>query len=537
MKAFTSTRLTNRDIGRRDVLLGRIQARWQPTPDLDILLKAEGQRGRSELGQGAFSGLAPTTPPTAGVTCPGQPQCSDFFGYRDTDNNPFRGDWSVDPRYNSNQINFTGRIEADLHFAKLTSVTSYIGFDRQWGIDTDAGPRRQSEFRTSDTVRQFSQELRLGGSTHLVDWVAGGFYSWDRVRSRYDGSLQDLFNTTTITSANQVTYSAAAFANGEWHIADRLSLITGLRYTSEIRRNVGSSIDLVSQAPGSFVTNAPFGTPPITLASVNARISDQNWSWKVGLNWKPGPQTLIYASASQGIKSGGFFAGVATNSAQLQPYRPERLIAYELGVKGRLPDFGLSYSTSAFYYDYKDVQTFIRDTVGAFPIQRLGNVSKAEIYGIDADFALSPRALPGLTLSAGVGLLHTRLASFASSGGVLPAGNRLPDAPRFSMNASAAYQFALGNGLSGRVALDARNQSFTFKDALNDPLIASDGFWVLNGRASLLREGNWDVSVWAKNLADERYVVQGVNQLVLGFGYRVYGPPRTFGISVSKAFN
>ena len=386
------------------------------------------------------------------------------------------------------------------------------------------------------SVKQFSQELRLSRSTPLVDWLVGGFYSWDRVQTSYAGSLQDLFNTTTTTAADQRTYSAALFANGEWRLADTLKLVTGLRYTSEIRRNVGSTVDLVSVPPGSAVTNAPFGTPPITLASVNARISDQNWSWKLGLNWKPSSRLLVYASASQGVKSGGFFAGVATNSAQLQPYLPERLIAYEVGAKGRLPDIGLSYGASAFYYDYKNVQTFIRDTVGALPIQRLGNVSKVEIYGIDADLTLNPPGLKGLTLTAGAGLLHTRLASFASSGSVLPAGNRLPDAPRFSMNASAAYQHDLSDTLALRLAVDARNQSFTFKDALNDPLIASNGYWVVNGRVSLLREGDWDVSVWGKNLADKRYVVQGINQLVLGFGYRVYGPPRTFGVSFTKNF-
>ena len=91
---------------------------------------------------------------------------------------------------------------------------------------------------------------------------------------------------------------------------------------------------------------------------------------------------------------------------------------------------------------------------------------------------LHPPGLKGLTLTAGAGLLHTRLASFASS----------------------------------------------------------NGYWVINGRISLVRDGDWDVAVWGKNLADKRYVVQGINQLVLGFGYRVYGTPRTFGISFTKNF-
>lgn len=535
-KGYWYNERLNRDIGRRNVLLGRAQVRWQPSDAVDILFKLEGQRGRSELGSPEFFGLLASVPPTIGVTCPGAPQCSDFFGYRDTDGTPFRGNWSIEPDYDVDQLNATMRGEFNLGFATLTSVTGYIKFDRQWGVDVDAGPLLQSDFYTDDKVKQFSQELRLSGENDMVNWLIGGFYSRDRVQTSYDGRLQSLFNTTTFSAANQLSKSAAVFANGEWKLADTLDLITGLRYTSERRSNIGSTIDLVSQPGGSFVSGAPFGSPPIALASVNSKIKDNNWSWKLGLNWKPSAQLLIYTSASQGVKSGGYFAGVATNSAQLLPYRPETLRSYEAGLKGRATKIGLTYSASLFYYDYNDIQTFIRDVVGALPIQRLGNVDKAEIYGLDADLALNLPGVKGLTLTAGIGLLHSELGSFTSSGGAVPAGNRLPDAPKLSFNTGASYLFDLGNDIGIRFSVDGRYQTKTFKDALNDPLIASDSFWVWNGRASVLREDNWDISIWAKNVGNKRYVTQGINQLVLGIGNRVYGAPRTYGISVSKTF-
>jgi iron complex outermembrane receptor protein len=535
-KGYWFNQRLNRDVGRRDVFLGRAQALWEPSESVDLLLKAEIQRGRSELGSPEFFGAFQAVPPTAGLTCPGSPGCTDFFGYRDTDGNPFRGNWSVRPDYDVDQLNLSARLNADLGAATLTSVTGLVKFDRQWGVDVDASPLRQTDFYTDDRVKQFSQEVRMANATDLVDWLVGGFYSRDRVQTSYDGDLQELFNTKSYSYSNQLTKSAALFGNGEWHLGNTLDLITGIRYTSEKRSNVGGTSDLVALAPGSALTGAPFGSPPIPLASVNGRISDKNWSWKLGVNWKPSTSTLIYASASQGVKSGGFFAGVATNSAQLIPYRPEKLVAYEVGIKGRASGAGLSYSASGFYYDYNDIQTFIRDVVGALPIQRLGNVDKAKIYGLDADVTLNPTGLDGLTLTAGVGFLHTRLGSFTSSGGAVPAGNRLSDAPKFSFNGSAAYQFTLGGDIDARLSIDGRYQSQTFKDALNDPLIASDAFWVWNGRLSVLREDDWDVSLWAKNIGDKRYVTQGLNQLVLGTGNRVYGAPRIWGVSVSKSF-
>ncbi len=535
-KGFYFNQRLNRDIGRRNVLLGRAQALWKPSDRVEILLKVEAERSRSELGSSEFFGALPTPKLPAGVSCPGAPQCSDFFGYTDTDGDPFRGNWSVSPEYNLNQLNLTARIQADLGFAKLTSVTGYIKFDRLWSADTDAGPLPQLDFVTNDRLKQFSQEVRLAGDSDLVNWLVGGFYSRDHVETSYSGNLSALFNTTSFTSSDQHSDSAAIFANGEWKLANRLTLITGLRYTSEHRSNVGGTTDLVSLAPGSALTNAPFGSPPIPLAVSNARISDTNWSWKLGLNWKLNRHLLIYASATQGIKSGGFFAGVATTSAQLLPYRPEKLISYEIGIKGRAPAAGLGYSVSAFYYDYNDVQTFIRDFVGGLPISRLGNVKSAKLYGLDADITLSPAALKGLTVNAGLGLLHTKLGAFASSAGPVAAGNRLPDAPTVSFNTGASYEFSLGNNISARIAVDGHYQSSAFKDALNDPIIATSGYWVWNGRVSLLRRGEWDLSLWGKNLGDKRYVTQGINQTVLGSGFRVYGAPRTYGVSVSKNF-
>lgn len=535
-EGYFYNRAIGRDIGRRDVLLGRAQALFEPTDNLEVLLKVEGQRVRSEVGAPEFFGLLAPAGAPASLVCPGSSACTDFLGYSDTDGDPFKGDWSVDPTYDIDQVATTARVTADLGWATLTSVTGLIDFERQWGADTDGTPRRETDFIEHDDIKQASQELRLAGDTGRVNWLAGAFWSRDRVKMSYDGNLQDLFNTTTLTYSHQTSKSAAIFANAEWTLTDTLNLVTGLRYTWEEKSNLGATLDLVSLCPGSALTLAPCGTPAIPMATVDRTINDRNWSWKLGLNWKPDPLTLVYGSVSQGVKSGGFFSGVATTSAQLQPYDPETLVAYEVGAKQRLPEWGLQWSGSVFYYDYSDVQTFIRDTSGGLPIQRLGNVDSADIYGLDLDAMWTPAAAPGLEVTAGVGLLHTELSSFQSSNGPVPSGNKLPDAPEVSFNASAAYTFDLTGDLQAKLQVDGRYADDMFKDALNDPLIATSSYWLWNARASVFSKGDWEVALWGKNLADERYVTQGVNNLPLGFGFRVYGAPRTFGVSFSKSF-
>ncbi|WP_374343458.1 TonB-dependent receptor [Phenylobacterium sp.] len=534
-EGFFENRKLGRDIGRRDVRMGRLEARWQPSDAFEALVKLEIQKSRSEVGAPEFFGLV--TPPGAkGITCPGSAGCLDFLGYRDTDGAPFKGAWSVNPDYDVDQRALTARLTADLGWATLTSVTGYLDFKRKWGADTDGGPYRQTDFIERDKIDQLSQELRLAGATERSDWLVGVFASRDRVEMTYDGSLQDLFNTKTLTFTDQTAKSAALFGNIEWKLAPTLSALAGLRYTWEQKANVGGDLDLVPNCPASFLSLVPCGAGPVTLAHIDAKISDRSWSWKLGLNWKPNPATLVYGSVSQGVKSGGFFSGVATTSAQLKPYAPETLIDYEVGVKQRLSGLGLSWSGSLFYYDYSDVQTFIRDTSGGLPIQRLGNVSEAKIYGADLDLTWSPDALRGLDLTAGLGLLHSELGSFAASAGAVPKGNELPDAPEVSLNLAATYTVDLSDNLQGRLQVDGRYAGDMFKDALNDPLIATEAYWVWNARASLMSGSDWEVALWGKNLADERYVTQGVNNLPLGFGFRVYGAPRTFGVSFSKAF-
>lgn len=530
-EGFWFSRVQNRDIGRRDVWLGRVQARWA-AGNADVTLKLEGQRVRSEMGQGEFMGVFPSAlSPT--VACPGDPRCTDFFGYRDPDGDPFKGDWSGDQFYDIDQWGATLRAEWDLGFATLTSVTGFQDFERSFYIDTDATPLRQTDFIQNDAITQFSQELRLAGDTDKLNWLVGAFYSSDDVDTDNPGFLQDLFNTTTYSFGKQETQSAALFGNGEWTLSPTLSLVAGLRYTWEEKAYQGGTNDLVSLCPGSALSGAPCGAGPIRISFIDETISDTNWSYKLGLNWKPKDDVLVYASVSQGVKSGGFFSGVTTNSGQLQPYDPETLLAFEAGVKARLGG-GVQVTASLFHYDYSDVQTFIRDTSGALPIQRLGNVDEATITGLDADLTWRPPAVDGLTLQLGLGLLDAELGAFAVTAGTVPEGNRLPNAPEVTFNASGAYDIPLGADWSLQLQGGAKYSDSVFKDAINDPLLVQDSYWSFDGRIGVSSEGGWSFSLWGKNLSDESHVVQGVNNGALGVGFRTYNAPRTFGVTVAK---
>ena len=336
---WESRRLPGATIGDRDLTMGRLQLALEPGENFDMNLKVEGTRSRSEMGQPEFFG---TVDPLTGGTCApilaghiDNTQCTDFLGYTDTDGDPFKGDWAREGVYDIDNTGVTLTMNAGIGAATLTSVTGYVDFDRTFDIDVDATPARELDFVESDDIQQFSQELRLAASGELLDWIVGAFYSKDDVGISIPGGHEDLFLTRTLVTADQDTKSAAGFAHGEWHLADKLDLVTGARYTWEERQYAGGTTDL--NPFGASCLLSPTCTPgfvgPAQLTFVDDTIEDRNWSWRAGLEYQPEQAELLYATISRGTKSGGFFSGISTTNLQLAPFEPEELTAYEVGFK------------------------------------------------------------------------------------------------------------------------------------------------------------------------------------------------------------
>lgn len=545
-EGYYHNRTTGNDIGDRDAVMWRAQLRWNPSDDVDVNLKLVGGEEDSTLGQGAFFGARDfSNPPT--FTCAAiargetDPSCTDNFGYNDPDGDPFEGDWAERAFYDADQYGAT--LTANLgmwEFAELTSVTGYLEASRAAYQDLDATPSQQTEFIPTTDIEQFSQEVRLNGTTAGgTNWILGAVYSTDEIEVGSTGLLSDIFRTHTDGFGDQETESAAAFGHADLPLTDSLSLVAGLRYTWEEKSYRAQVRDLNPDGTSCLLsaTCTPGPTPPVTLASADSSIDDRNWSWKLGLEWTPTPRSLAYASVSRGIKSGGYFFGFTTNNTAFQPYEPESLVAYEVGGKLRTENGALQLGTSAFYYDYSDIQTFIRDTSSAVAAQRLGNVDEAELYGADLQISWLPPLIPGLTLNLGIGLLDTELGEYTAIDGPVPRGNELPNAPELTVNALARYERLVADGYQMALQFDGNRAGETFKDAGNDPLIKGEAYDVWNARVELAPvAGSWEVSVWGKNVFDEAYRVQGVSLIGLGFGYFNYNPPRTYGATVSFEF-
>jgi iron complex outermembrane receptor protein len=534
--SYASTDPVVRDIGLRDVLSGRARLAWRPNDAVDVDLKFENLRQRSEMGQPEMFG---TFNPTPGMCQPPEPaNCSDYSGYSDTDADPYEGDYRGEFPYDIDQNAQTLLVDVDLGFGTFSSVSGRMDFDRFFHIDSDGTPGDQFNFLQGDTVEQFTQEFRLAGTGGLGDWLVGAFYGQDdiaidTVGRHQDNALLAMFGvTTSVIAADQGTESGALFANMDWKLGaftdalEAFTVTTGVRYTDESRDYVGGTT-WNATVPGLIENTAE-----------DSSISDKNWSWKGGLNYKPARNQLIYGSVSKGVKSGGYFAGVTNAQYQLDPYLPEQLTAFEVGYKLGGP---LAINLSAFKYDYTDKQTFMR--TGGAAAQFIGNVPDAEVEG--ADVEVSWRALDSLTLTGGVGVLETSLGSFIGpadadmdgQGDPVPAGNQLPNSPELTWMAKARYEVPLFGSMLAALQADAHYSDATYKEATNDPLIKSDEYTIVNARAAMLSlERTWEFALWGRNLTDELYVSQGLDLASFGLGNRNYNAPRTFGAELSWRF-
>ncbi len=118
---------------------------------------------------------------------------------------------------------------------------------------------------------------------------------------------------------------------------------------------------------------------------------------------------LVYATVSEGFKTGGFSGGFSFGGADLlTPFDDESLLAYEMGLKSTWMGNRVQFNAAAFYYDYENIQLFSSFTSAAgASIQVLNNGANAEIFGLESE--LTFRATQALELSANIDWLDQEL--------------------------------------------------------------------------------------------------------------------------------
>lgn len=516
-----------------DEAAARAILRWQPnTFDADIRLSAGMGRDRSDY----------LNPKPFGVI-----NGADLFGYSD----PAPDEVKI-LNFNGDSRNFSDNywfsLNATIELGGGFTFRSITGFDDTSvdnRVDVDGGPLRIDEIKFLTDTDQISQELQLQYAGDRFNGLIGAFYFDENLTALSEADLigELAFEqgaVPLITDSARDNTSYAIFAQGSYDLTDRLTFTGGLRYTwDEVRAEHRGFL-----VPGFFDDDIPNGAEIDLVPFGELEDTFKAWSWRVSLDYDVADDVLAYASINRGFKSGTFNIGIITSLAERTQVDPEFLTAYEVGLKSTLFDRRLRLNLSAFWYDYVDLQVLSVNQQGSgIPTLGLDNAADAEIKGIEGEILARP--VDGLDIGLNFGLLDAKYLNY-TSGAIDPdtglprdfSGNRLPGAPEFSMSSFVRYEFPVSSRFDANLRAEYNYIGKKFYNNGEDELVSSqEGYGLVNVRAGFgAADGDWELSVWARNLLGKDYIVDATDLRDFGLIPLYYGERGTYGVEASFRF-
>ena len=576
-------------LGKTRYIAGRLSLDWAATEGLRIQTTLNGWRDRSEPQAPQLLAILPQSPATIEPALQNYP-----FPPR----TPTAADWTpttrpyADNRFLQGAVRISWDIFSDV---TLTSISSYADYRQKQRVERDGTALRVDDLNLDKgSIRSFGQELRLANAaTASLRWVVGANYEHSNVSELayttfVDISTQPIFGYSGgRSSTDQQLRNYAGFGNVEWDVARRVTLKGGLRYTQANRRasvctadpgdgSFAAVFDSLANAiqfgfvpvPGFTPTGVPVppigsgcaaldnvtsdGTPVTYLPGrFNTKINQNNLSWRIGIDFKPRRNMILYANVAKGYKAGSIPLASAATFAQYQSVTQESLLSYEAGVKFQTDDHRLNVSSALFYYDYTDKQLRgkIIDPIFGL-LDALKNVPKSTLKG--AELEISYRAPWGLSASLNGLFIDSRIDKFSdfSASGQLTnfAGAKIPYTPRYQATATLDYQWEMGSvrpvigltvsGRSKAIANIGGDKGFIPPPSFRSSVpfgrtFDIPGYALLDLRAGF-ETGPWRVQIWGKNVANKFYV----NNVYTQYDTidRLTGTPATYGITIGRQF-
>lgn len=431
----------------------------------------------------------------------------------------------VDPRNDRHTYALTGIVTFNASDAlTLKSISGYRRYDAIGARDFDGTAARLAGVVIPVKTDQYTQELQALYETDAIKAVVGAYYYKENLVSdiRIGADPYGPNSALTISQAGTVdTESIAGFANITYNLTDQFGINLGGRWSWE--RREGNAI----------FTRLGTVTPFRTAGSVKEFVP------RVGLEFHPNDRTLVYASFSEGLKSGVIASG--STSPILQP---ERVTAYEAGIKTTLLDRTLRANLSLYRYDIKDLQvsrTLPGVTAGSF-VSVFENAANARAQGVELELIYQPSW--NFQVSAVSGYSDAKFTDFLTINpldgptGTLQnqAGNRLVQTPEWSSTLAAEYKVEAGSGTVTFIG-QAQYQSRVFFTPFGDNRLSQKPVTRFDLSARYDAESKrWFASIWGRNITDE---LVATTKFVIASGRFIsgqYTPPRTFGATVGYNF-
>lgn len=465
---------------------------------------------------------------------------ADFFGYLDPDGSDrtTSSDYAFDDVNRFKTYGATGRLSVDMGDITLTSISDYKKFKKDFSLDLEAGPVNQFFWHGIADVDSFSQELRLNGNSGPLNWVTGGYFLTINNHSVHGiGALPDSafpiasWDQPRIAHLKSKSYSL--FGQLEYEVTDKFTLIGGLRASRE-KKDYAFEVRFVfpndDGDPFHWDYEPAIDFPGFSQGLYTAKSSETLWSWKAQANYKPNNDLLLYLGVTQGAKAGSYNAGGPPLPASDIPYKPEKLISYEAGVKSTLLNRRLRFNAAAFYYDYQNYQAARWLGFSSLIIN-----ADAYLYGAEAELAAS--FTDDLEGSLNIGFQKNKVKN-------VPVAGELRDthvtfAPEWTLSALLRYTVPT-NVAGGSLAfqVDGNYQSKVWQNLNNFDANHLDSWGIVNASIDwTAADDRLRVSVFARNLFDKVYDTVGFDlSQICGCNLMAQGKPRWLGVQARYNF-
>ncbi|MBT7374653.1 MAG: TonB-dependent receptor, partial [Porticoccaceae bacterium] len=369
-------------------------------------------------------------------------------------------------------------------FDGYSSVDNYIRDSKNTSIDV--------RLVSKDGGKVFS------GST---DWVLGVYW-----RDQGEELLRQYSFAGSDFTSDFNTRNLAIYGQLDSQFSSAITLITGLRI--EQRKADYADSQLVAHD-----------------------VDEDLWGGRIAMQYQTSADYMVYGLISRGYKAGGVNSDPDLAAADRE-FDTEQMWNFETGIKGLWLDGSLQAQVALFYQLRDDIQIKqslvqpIEDTNAVSFTDYFGNSAEGSNYGIEVEF--NYLASDTLALFGSVGLLETEYDT--------PLSDTLDSREQAH---APAYQFSLGASvqLSDNLALtvDVEGKDEFFLSSRHST--ETQAYELVNANM-VYDAGDWELSLWGRNLTDEDVVVRGFGSFgndprngYITEPYYQFGEPRVLGLS------
>ena len=275
------------------------------------------------------------------------------------------------------------------------------------------------------------------------------------------------------------------------------------------------------------------GTAIPAGATFNQSTSEDGFTPKVSVSWKPGQDFMAYATYSEGFRVGGANPNPPGTVSDAATYDSDSVKNYELGVRSTLAGGVLQLDAAVFHIKWDDIQVRLFGPAPTY-YSYVVNAGGAENDGVE--FTGTVRAGRVAEFQTSITYIDAQISSFVpdtfAPGGGYAVGTTLPGSSEWTIANSLSFAFDEVR-FAPHVLLMHRYLSeapVAFGSAFE-----KGDYHIVDLRAGLKFSDALDVSVFANNLLDE-YGVLNAPFASSAFPLGSVTRPRTIGVTMNWSF-